>query len=88
MIIKDYLDIHDFTPWCGGRTNYELLTEKELDLFDEIITELYPDGISETEVNNILWFDDEFIAEIAGYLTYDDFYFSRTAQKKCKKGSR
>lgn len=88
MIIKDNLDILDFTPWCGGKVNYELLTENELVMLDEIITELYPDGISETGVNDILWFDEELIAEIAGYLTYDDFFLSRIAQKKFEKGSR
>lgn len=76
MKVSKEIFLCDFKPWAGAKENFNLLTLKEMKIIEEIIEDLYPDGISETELNDILWFDDEFIADCLGYKDYEDFYIS------------
>lgn len=34
--------------------------------FNQLIEELYPDGLTDTELNDLLWFDDKWIYETLG----------------------
>lgn len=56
-----------YTPWSGAVSTYETIVEagKEEE-FESLIDELYPDGIDETQLNDILWFDDDWILEQLG----------------------
>lgn len=51
---------------------YEKL--KDLDLLDQlewILEDCYPEGIGEGSLNDILWFESDWIAEVLGIKTYD-----------------
>lgn len=50
--------------WSGGKQTAELLTLEELENVLSTIEELYPEGIDATQLNDIFWFDTEFIEEI------------------------
>ena len=54
----------DFKSWSGATDTKNTIIEngKESD-FEELIEEIYPEGLSETTLNDLLWFDDEFIFE-------------------------
>jgi len=49
----------NFEFWSGAKDRAELLTGKELDQIETALEELYPDGMSETELNDLFWFDFE-----------------------------
>lgn len=56
--------IENFEAWSGAKTTKEVIIRKgRAEDFDALIEELYPDGIGETELNDLLWFDDEWIFE-------------------------
>ena len=55
----------------------EMLEEKEFDIIEELLEELYPDGMEETEVNDFFWFDGDTIAQALGYEDEDDLLESR-----------
>jgi hypothetical protein len=57
----------EFEAWRGAvdTKNTILENNKEND-FDALIEELYPDGLSETQLNDILWFDSGWILEYLG----------------------
>ncbi len=59
-----------FEFWSGARDTVKYLTEDELDAIEEMLEELYPDGMDETELNDLFWFEDDLIAE---WLGYEDF---------------
>lgn len=60
--MKLIMDFSDYTPWAGARDTYALIDyHDKLDELDELITECYPDGLTETELNDILWFDSEWV---------------------------
>lgn len=69
--------LQDFEFWSGAKVNRNLITDKELDELEDVLEELYPDGIEETDLNDIFWFDDDFIAEYLGYENFEQFWEDR-----------
>ena len=67
MKVYQEIGIRDFEAWSGAVATKDLIIEhgKE-DEFDALIEELYPDGVDETQLNDILWFDDEWVLESLG----------------------
>lgn len=66
------MSLKDFEPWSGAVYTYEKL--KELDLLDQlewILEDCYLEGINEETLNDILWFEGDWIAEVLGIKTYD-----------------
>jgi hypothetical protein len=57
----------DFQAWSGAidTKNTIIDHDKQTD-FEYLIDELYPDGLSETQLNDILWFEPEWIFEQLG----------------------
>lgn len=80
MIVRQDILLREFEFWCGGMSTASLLTEDELDIIDYCLSELYPDGLTPTEINDILWFDDDWIAEMLGYQDFDTLYTERTVR--------
>ena len=67
MKITSEMSLKNFKAWSGAKDTLNKLIE--LDKCDElefILDDLYPDGITETQLNDILWFDDEWIYETLG----------------------
>ena len=59
--------LSNFNAWSGAiETKDRIIEEGKADNFDQLIEELYPDGLSETSLNDILWFDEEWIFEMLG----------------------
>ena len=66
-------DLNDYKPWSGAVDTYNTIEEHDkLEELEQLIDELYPDGISFTGLNDILWFDSEFIFEQLGIQNEDD----------------
>lgn len=67
MKIYIEMSLSSFEPWSGAKSTYERVEEEnKLDELETILEELYPDGMSETELNDLFWFDDEWILETLG----------------------
>lgn len=60
----------EFEFWSGARDTVKYLTYEDLEQIEDILEEIYSDGMSETEVNDIFWFEEDLIAE---WLGYEDF---------------
>lgn len=60
-VIKE-IGISDFDGWSGATDTIEkiIANDKESE-FEQLIEEQYPDGIDETELNDFLRFEDEYI---------------------------
>lgn len=57
-------DLNDYRPWSGAVDIYDTIEKYDkLEELERLIDELYPDGISFTELNDLLWFDSDFILE-------------------------
>lgn len=59
--------LNNFRPWSGASITYDRVAEAgKLDELESALEEIYPEGMSETELNDLLWFDDKWIYEILG----------------------
>lgn len=69
MKITDELTWYDIltTSWSGARHTAEKIEEHDKgEEFCSLIEEVYPEGIDRTHLNDIMWFDDEWIFEALG----------------------
>ena len=67
MIIKTETNLRNFETWSGATETKNLILDKGLEEeFEGLIEELYPNGLSDTELNDILWFDADWILENLG----------------------
>ena len=62
----------EFEFWAGGKDTVEELTDSELEQIEQILEEIYPEGMSEFEVNDLFWFERDLIAEWLGYEDFDE----------------
>lgn len=66
-IINDDMTLANFDAWSGAiDTKETILNAGKGDEFDSLIEELYPDGLTDTQLNDLLWFDSEYVLESLG----------------------
>ena len=67
MTIRYELDLNSFQAWSGAKDTLERIQrEGKCTELENILEELYPDGMTETELNDLLWFDSESVYEWLG----------------------
>lgn len=70
MTIKTEQSLRCFEFWSGAKSNAAMMTAEELDSVENELEALYPEGMTDTEINDLFWFDFEYVCELAG-LEYD-----------------
>lgn len=83
MKITTETSLKDFEFWSGAKETVEYLTEDEMSRIEEYLEENYPEGITETEVNDFFWFEDDKIAQILGYDDFEELMRSRKEEIEC-----
>ena len=73
MICKDF-DLEEFEPWgeTAINTKEKIVDAGKADAFSAQIQELYPDGIPEVTMNDLLWFDRDWCFESVGISDCED----------------
>jgi hypothetical protein len=67
MKIISELSIINFESWSGATdTKKRIIEESKVVEFDSYIEKCFPDGLTNTELNDILWFDSENVFEYLG----------------------
>ena len=72
MRIYRDIPLTQFEFWAGGKDTVEELTDHELEQIEQILEEIYPEGMGEFEVNDLFWFERDLIAEWLGYKDFDE----------------
>ena len=71
MKVVSEISVSEFKAWSGGKdTLKQIASVERLAELDEIAEEVFPNGCTDTELNDWLWFDREFIYSNLG-LTED-----------------
>ena len=71
-IIND-TTIYDFEAWSGAvETKDRIIDAGKESEFESLIDELYPDGLTDTQLNDILWFEEAWIFESLGITDNDE----------------
>ena len=70
MKVYEELNLKDFNAWSGAVVTKErIINEGKEQEFEELIEELYPNGIDVTELNDLLWLDQEYVLGTLGIET-------------------
>ena len=80
--VYDELDLERlYTPWGSATYNYNLIVKsgRLLDFINDI-TESFPNGLELIELNDILWFDDEYCYQFVNdeYLDENELEIKRS----------
>lgn len=71
-VFKEVESYNDFDFWAGARDTVKYLTSDEVEQIFSMLEEIYPEGMTETEVNDFFWFEDDTIAEWLGYSDFEE----------------
>lgn len=77
MKIFEEKGLIDFEFWSGAKDTVKYLTDDDLEQIENILNAEYPEGIDETELNDFFWFEDDSIAEMLGYSSFDELMEDR-----------
>lgn len=70
MKITYELDLNRFEAWSGAVSTLERIrNEGKTSQLKAVLEDLYPDGMTETELNDLLWFRSESVYEWCGMRT-------------------
>lgn len=80
MIIIKEIELKGFEFWGGAKDIANLIEDDEFYIIEELLEALYPDGITETQVNDFFWFEGDTIAQALGYVDEEDMLDERGLQ--------
>ena len=67
MKITYDLDLSKFKAWSGGRDTLDrIIEEDKCEDLEFILDDIFPDGMTETQLNDLLWFDADAVFEWLG----------------------
>ncbi len=70
MKIVSEISIANFEAWSGGKDTLDrIIAEDKCDQLEAILEDLYPDGMTDTQLNDLLWFEPETVFEWVGIRT-------------------
>ena len=58
--------MRNFEFWSGAKENANELTSAQLDEVETILEDSYPEGMDETQINDLFWFEFDTIKEWLG----------------------
>ena len=67
MKVFKEISLCDFEAWSGADKTIRIIVENDKEEeFEQLIEELFPEGIDETNLNDLLRFEDEWVFEMLG----------------------
>lgn len=76
-IFYDLDSLQDFEFWSGAKDRVKDLTDDELEIIFNILEDLYPEGMTDTNLNDFLWFGDDEYADWLGYSDAEELWEGR-----------
>lgn len=71
--VNKIICLENFEAWDSARTTQQVIIDAGMsDRFDDLMNELYPDGLDETGLNDLLRFEDDWLYETLG-IDPDDY---------------
>ena len=65
--VKIISDLGDFRPWSGAIDTWDKIVDAgKLDTLDFMLEDMYPEGISDVGLNDLLWHDSEWVLDMVG----------------------
>lgn len=64
--------LRNFEFWGGAKDTAEALTSEQFDQIEAILEEAYPDGLDAGDLNDIFHFEEDWIADILGFSSWEN----------------
>lgn len=71
MKIYEDLDLLHFDGWCGAEKTLGTLDTNQIETVESILEDAYPDGMDRTELNDLLRFEQDEIADWLGFKSWE-----------------
>lgn len=72
MELKHDVPLRHFEFWSGAAQRARHLSWEQLDRIEFELEQLYPEGMTDTQVNDLFWFEEDFIAQLLGYRDWEE----------------
>lgn len=73
MALVVNVGINGYKPWSGAISTWNEIEEaNKVDELEYLLEEFYPDGITDTQLNDILWFESDWVYENLGISDEDE----------------
>lgn len=72
MKIYRECNLTSFEPWSGAVDRYKVFTYEQLEELEPILEDMNPDGMSETELNDLFWFEEDYLAQLLGFSDFEE----------------
>lgn len=74
MKVSYELHLPTFKFWSGAKDHS--FTYSELEELENLLEDLFPEGASETDINDLFWFEKEYLCELLG-IDFEGEYLER-----------
>jgi hypothetical protein len=68
--INNNTSLTNFNFWSGAKQHE--FTYNELNEIENVLEDIYPEGMEETQINDLFWFEEEIICEWIG-INYNEY---------------
>jgi len=75
MKVTTEINIRDFQFWSGGADRAKDVRYEDWDDIENAVEDLFPDGCTDTELNDLFWFDFDIIARTCGYESEEHYFY-------------
>jgi len=67
MKVTREINLRDFDAWSGAvETKERIISEGKVKEFESLVEDIFENGLTDTELNDLLWFDEEWLFESLG----------------------
>lgn len=71
MALKITTGIEEYEPWAGAVYTWrDIVKENKVEALEYLLGDIYPEGINIMTLNDILWFDDQWVYKELGMDDY------------------
>lgn len=63
--------LRNFEFWSGAKVIAEVFTDEQMDEIESLLEMDNPDGMDETEINDLFWFEEDMLAEWIGFADFE-----------------
>ena len=71
MIYTVEKPLSQFEFWSGAKERTDHLTIEQLDRLDGLLPEVLGENPTDTAINDLFWFEDDFIAQLLGFDSWE-----------------
>lgn len=72
MKISNDINLCDFDFWSGAKDTAAQLTNDDFEQLEACLNDVYPEGIDAMTLNDIFWFEQDWVAECLGYANWEE----------------